>query len=311
MVSQVAEQLTLEGINVKPTVVPSADGRKDVVFISNRTGYADIYRRDDRGQVMKLVKGGRAGEFESFHPFESRIWISHDKTMAFAAQGGKTDVLHIWDLEKMQSLESYSFDGIISISSPAWSPDGKQIVMTGITKSGMSDLYLLTLKTGHIEPLTHDIYDDRTPTWSPDGTRIAFSSDRGVYGREGFHNLFVYTLDTREIFPLTAGRYNDTSPVWSPDGTRIAWSSDRSGSFNLYLLRLEPSSPPQLQGSDVRFQTPPLSIRNPQSAIRNPYGLTPPRPRSSVPAGLAQAPLGPPPHSLRLPPPLQRQVGQP
>ena len=63
-------------------------------------------------------------------------------------------------------------------SSPVWSPDGKTIAFLS-SRSGDSQIYLLSMDGGEAKPLTHFSTGADNLKWSPDGKTIAFTS--GVY----------------------------------------------------------------------------------------------------------------------------------
>jgi dipeptidyl aminopeptidase/acylaminoacyl peptidase len=63
-------------------------------------------------------------------------------------------------------------------SSPVWSPDGKTIAFLS-SRSGESQVYLLSMDGGEARPLTHLSTGMDIVKWSPDGKMIAFTS--GVY----------------------------------------------------------------------------------------------------------------------------------
>ncbi len=63
-------------------------------------------------------------------------------------------------------------------SSPVWSPDGKTIAFLS-SRSGSSQVYLLSMEGGEAQPITHLSTGADIVKWSPDGKTIAFTS--GVY----------------------------------------------------------------------------------------------------------------------------------
>jgi dipeptidyl aminopeptidase/acylaminoacyl peptidase len=63
-------------------------------------------------------------------------------------------------------------------SSPVWSPDGKTIAFLS-SRSGDSQVYLLSMDGGEAKPLRHFSTGADNLKWSPDGKTIAFTS--GVY----------------------------------------------------------------------------------------------------------------------------------
>jgi dipeptidyl aminopeptidase/acylaminoacyl peptidase len=60
-------------------------------------------------------------------------------------------------------------------SSPVWSPDGKTIAFLS-SRSGDSQVYLLSMEGGEAKPLTHLSTGADIVKWSPDGKTIAFTS---------------------------------------------------------------------------------------------------------------------------------------
>jgi Tol biopolymer transport system component len=237
----VTKTITRDGINTKPACY-TKDGRSWVVFVSNRMGYSNIYRKalDDYGLSRKaevLVKGERTSEFESFHLLRSKIDVNDQGKLTFISKSGARDVLYVYGIDEKRILNKFDIKDLVSLFSPNWSPDGKKIVFSGISYAGLSDIYIVDVESGQLQRLTNDFYNDRDPAWSPNGDYIAFSSDRSYYGREGYLNLFIYNLQNGSIQYLTHGKYNDYSPAWSPDGEYLAFSSDRDGSFNIWLIK--------------------------------------------------------------------------
>ena len=222
---------------VKPTFLPDTNGGSgEVAYLSPASGYVTVYRRGlDSGRTRTIVTGGRTAEMESFHPFDSKMDASRQGLLLFIARYGDRDALIVWDLEKSDVRGRYQFTELVSLLSPQWMPDGKSIVVSGLSESGVSDLYRVHLPDGTLESLTADRYQDLDPTPSPDGRRIVFASDRAADGLEGAGNLFILDVDSARISPLTAGKWKDESPSWGPDG-RIYFTSDRDGVLNVFSV---------------------------------------------------------------------------
>jgi len=125
--------------------------------------------------------------------------------------------------------------------SPAWSPDGKELVF--VSNRG------IPLGSGAIwrAPVEADvmnrgrakiIHKEETlfrtrPHWSPDGKRIVYSSHIG----HQYVNLFVLPAAGGEPYKLTFGDYDNFHPRWSPDGEWIAYISNEEGVPQLKLLK--------------------------------------------------------------------------
>ena len=238
---RVFSQLTFDGINIKPEPL-SLEGKEWVVFKSNKLGYSSICLMSPEGEKKKLitlVRGERSPKFESLHFMQSKIEVSPEGKIAFVSKSNENDVLYIYDVKSRKVQKKESFASLTGLSSPTWSPGAKKVAFVGVTKEGYSDLYSYDFQTKLLERLTCDLYEEKDPRWSPDGRYIAFSSDRGAFGKDGFLNLFLLDLSENQIKPLTSGSYHDLSCDWSFDGKDLVFSSDRNKAYNLYFLSLD------------------------------------------------------------------------
>jgi hypothetical protein len=221
---------------VKPAFLPDSDGGHagEFVYVSPATGYLTIYRRElDGGHPHKVVTAGRTADLEAFHAFESRMDGSRPGYLLFAARYGDRDALVIWDLKRRKIVGRYQFDRLVSILSPMWMPDRRSIVFSGLSESGVSDLYRVQLPKGTLEPLTRDRYQDLDPSPTPDGERLVFASDRTAGGLGGAVNLFLLNLTSGNVTQLTQGNWVDEGPTWGADG-RVYFTSDRDGVLNVF-----------------------------------------------------------------------------
>ena len=227
-------------LGVKATVLPDTggdDAPRQVAYLSPANGYVSIYRKslESGGKAHSIVTGGRSAQLESFHPFESRMDASRPGLLLFTARYGDRDALIVWDLDKNRVRGRYQFPDLVSLLSPHWMPDGRSIVLSGLSERGISDLYRVRLPGGALEPLTTDRYQDLDPSPSADGRRLVFASDRTAEGRGGAANLFLLDLGTGGISQLTSGDWVDESPIWAGDG-RVYFTSDRDGVLNVFSV---------------------------------------------------------------------------
>ena len=231
-----------DGYNFKPAYFRDADKREYVVFVGNRGGYSNIFIKPLRKQPLHLpehvgvlVKGERTSDFESFHLFSSKIDVDKEGNLVFSAKSGENDALYLFNIPEHRVVKKFQWEKVVGISSPSFSPDGHQVVFSALDFAGKQDIYLLDLRTGDLQRLTDDYYDDRAPSFSPDGRKIVFSSDRTRFGIDWKYNLFLYHLDNGLIYYVTAGPHQDRTPVWSPNGRYIAFTSDRDSSLNIWI----------------------------------------------------------------------------
>ncbi len=233
--SLLSNPLAVRGFNAKPVPYTFADGTTNIYYVGNQLGYSNLYTvpvdslMRPTGNPEVIIRGERSDRFESFHLFESRMSISPQGKLAFVTKSGERDVVHTFDLEADELEATYSFEDLIAVYSPDWSPDGKQLVFTSIDRSGFSDLFVYNTETQALRRLTQDAYDDRDPAWRPDGKSIAFSSDRTGYGETGYFNIFTFSLESGAVQYVTNGPHLDQSPRWHPDGDRLVFTRAARG----------------------------------------------------------------------------------
>jgi len=124
--------------------------------------------------------------------------------------------------QKKGLLDSSTFMDMESISNPAISPNGQQIVFTRtwvdkVKDQFRSNLWLVDVDGSRVRELTSGNWRDSAPVWSPDGKRIAFISDR-----DGTMQVHTVWLETREVAQLTHVERAPTNLRFSPDGKYLA-----------------------------------------------------------------------------------------
>jgi len=223
---------------VSPSYIAgTADSAARLVYLSASNGYISIVEQaiGTTGDKRKIISGGRSEDYESLHPFSSRIDASRQGYLVFSSQRGDRDALVIWHLARHELAGRYQFEGVTSILSPAWAADSASIFFSGLSDGGISDLYRVWLPDGRLEKLTTDLYQDLDPAPSPDGVEVVFASDRTADGLAGAKNLFAFDLGTGAIRQLTSGPWVDETPRFGADG-RIYFASDRDGILNIFSM---------------------------------------------------------------------------
>ncbi len=92
-------------------------------------------------------------------------------------------------------------------STPAWSPDGKQIAFTS-TRGGRPQIYVMDADGKNLRRVSQGDTSDFSPTWSPDGNWIAFASFRG-----GSTDIYMMDLNGANVTRLT--KTGGDHPTWS------------------------------------------------------------------------------------------------
>ena len=120
-------------------------------------------------------------------------------------------------------------------TNPALSPDGTQVAFAS-NRSGVWDLYVLTLDSGEITRVTDSPEYESAPSWSPDGQWLACE----IYLNENLEVAIVsLTNGDQEPIPVTNDPSSDHSPAWAPDGRHVAFVSNRGGDSDIWLADLD------------------------------------------------------------------------
>lgn len=124
------------------------------------------------------------------------------------------------------------------VRAPAWSPDGREIVFSGMLNgNGNFDLWVIRDDGTGLRRLTNSLHDDHDPDWSPQGDDIVFSRLRStpVAGAD----LYLIRPDGSSERRFTNGRTlagDKHQPRWTPDGGRIVFSTSDDGTAQIYSM---------------------------------------------------------------------------
>ncbi|MEO6223038.1 MAG: basic secretory protein-like protein, partial [Vicinamibacterales bacterium] len=230
-------------LNVSPALSP--DG-KWLVYLSERSQYSiDLYLTEAAtGRVVRrLTTTATDPHLESLQFVAyAGAWDRQSRRFAFATVRKGKPFMTIVDVTGSAGAREIEIEPVDEAWHPSWSPDGASIAFSGLA-GGLSDLYVLELKSAAVTRLTNDAYAQLQPAWSPDGRQIAFVTDRFSSNLDalqfGALKLGLLNVASRAIEPLPAfdaGKH--INPQWSADGTSLILVAEPDGVPNVYRLNL-------------------------------------------------------------------------
>ena len=240
--ANVAVQLTDgPGYDYQPDWSP--DGRR-VVYSSYRNDAMELWLLDlTDGSTTALVANGAVNLDPRWSPDGTRIaYVS-------TAHEGRFHVFlcHIASLplcprperittDTLSPLPRYYYSRFDHFLSPAWSPDGSELVIVSNRGYiwGSGGLWRMEARPGGA---MREIRREETnwkarPDWSRDGRRVVYSSYVGSQRNQ----LWVTTSDGGDPFQLSFCVCDQAAPRWSPDGRRIAYVSNAGGNTSLRVV---------------------------------------------------------------------------
>src|SRR6266849_3325796 len=145
--------------------------------------------------------------------------------------------------------------------SPAWSPDGKEIILVSNRGHIHGTGGFWRMEARPSAPLRELRYEETIwkarPDWSRDGTRVIYSS---YLGRQ-WNQLWLMTSEGGDPFPLTYGEFDATAPRWSRDGSRIAFVSNESGNTTLWVIDVIGARKQRVEARERRYREPVGTLR--------------------------------------------------
>lgn len=119
---------------------------------------------------------------------------------------------------------------IEKVVSASYSPDGKQMVISGIY-NGQSDIFVYTTLGNAVVNITADAHSDLNPSFLDDGETIVFSSNRNTTFS---YDVFKISKTGENIEAITnTPKVNELNPL--AYGKHVSFIADNNGVFNRYF----------------------------------------------------------------------------
>ncbi|MFT5500308.1 MAG: TolB protein [Woeseiaceae bacterium] len=212
----------------KLTGVPGVFGTK-VAYVTAQGRSAD--------RLYTLVVSDADGEneftiMESSNPIMSPAWSADSRRLAYVSFEDNVSTIFVQTLRTGNRIKVSSRPGING--APAFSPDGRKLVLTLGGLDGNLDINVLDLATREVTRLTTNRSIDTEGTWAPDGQSIFFTSDRA-----GGPQIYKINVNGGTPERITfEGSYN-ARPRLSPDGSKLALVHLDRGNYRIGVLDLE------------------------------------------------------------------------
>lgn len=152
------------------------DGTR-LAWVKYNLGRYKVYWKDlGSGKTKRVLTGGYriAQNMDYTHPLMT--WHPSGRILTILEEEKGFLWLHFVDLEKGKT-ETKSLFRLDKVLSMEYSPDGKQLLFSAV-KDGRSDIFIYTILSTTLDPVTQDDWDDLEPRFIEGGKYIAFVSNR-------------------------------------------------------------------------------------------------------------------------------------
>jgi TolB protein len=259
--SEEAQQLTA-GPGYDYQLDWSSDGRW-IVYAKYDKSAIELWALDlETKHVYALTKQGAVNVEPRFSPDGKRIaFVSTTYNGRFHIFAGRFEAGTLADVRRLtgenrSSLPRYYYSAFDHEISPAWSPDGTELLFVSNRGHvyGTGGFWRMKAEPGAEPREIH--YEETTwkarPAFSPDGKRIVYASYLG----QAWHQLWVMPAQGGDPFPLSYGDFDNVNPRWSPDGEKIAFISNRGGNSSLWIQRVLGGAQHELATKNRKYLVP-------------------------------------------------------
>jgi eukaryotic-like serine/threonine-protein kinase len=188
--------------------IPGKNGKE--VFSDGSISRGELCRFDSLTKQLQPFLGGISAQDVSFSKDgQSVAYVSFPEGILWKASRDGSNPL------QLSTPPLYA-------QNPRWSPDGTQIVFTGLSSLGYPQIYIVSTEGSSPRQLMAKGTESQgEPNWSSDGRKIVFDASGSGIRDPTKENLRVLDLASHQVTVLP-GSTSVFSPRWSPDGKYIA-----------------------------------------------------------------------------------------
>ena len=205
------------------------------VFDTKVTYVTAEERRD--GRLYSLIVADQDGFnehkiMESSDPIMSPAGSPDSRRIAYVSFEGNRSSIFIQTLRTGNRIQVSNRAGVNG--APAFSPDGRKLVVTLSDRDGNLDIYTIDINSREAKRITTHRAIDTEGSWSPDGRYIYFTSDRS-----GGPQIYRVSANGGAAERITfEGSYN-ARPRMSPDGEKLAMVHLVNGAYRIAVMDLD------------------------------------------------------------------------
>jgi tricorn protease-like protein len=228
--------LSADGRTVFFSRIEEIDGKRNVdgQVVPAQLRFSNIVSRSATGGSETVVLNGLVKAVDGFHVvtwFDSPTVSPDGKRLAVVADDGNGfSDLALYDAQTGNRTSLLSQGA--NLADPAWSPDGKTVVVTSYT-AGNPRLLLVPADGRASIPVTTPDGEPYRASYSPDGAWLVYTLRHD--GRNDLHAVRMGA--TPQDIALTSDGVS-WNGVFSPDGKQMAFLRETDGVIDLYSMDL-------------------------------------------------------------------------
>jgi tricorn protease len=155
----------------------SPDGKR-VAYLSDKSGEYEIYITDPQGktEAVKLTSHDKG--------YRHKLnWSPDSKKIAYTDHSLRLYYLDV-ATKKITEIDKAEYEHVdVSLhlkplSDYSWSPDSRYIAYAKMNENLLYQNYIFSLKTGKINHVSNNMFNDFNPVFTPDGKHLLFISNR-------------------------------------------------------------------------------------------------------------------------------------
>lgn len=203
-------------------------GENKSVFITDKWGYIDIYKKEGK-RKKRILRIGNKENYEFLSIKKMPVYYLHKK-LYIAIKYKNRDSIIVINLNNNKIEKKFNnIKNIELINSITVKNDN--IYFTGLSSDGYNKI----MKINNSNDSVQEIYQTNKMISSLDifNNNIIFNMEIGKYG---YKKLFFLNINSNKIYQISYGKFNDYKPIFDDQSGDIYFLSDRNGTINIYKI---------------------------------------------------------------------------